>query len=146
MNLIRNQTKYMLIKEVSLTAEQCYHFTEKWYKNVFNESVIAEKFITTLKSKNYKYDTSVSKSLYIDKLDYIVNKYNNTYHRTIKMKTIDVNLSKYIDFNKENSKEGAKFKVNSSKGSYNKQDSLENSKPSVVQLRCFDYINGGDVK
>ena len=44
-------------------------------------------------------------------LDDIVNKYNNTYHRTIKMKLIDVNSSTYIDFNKENNKEGPKFKV-----------------------------------
>ena len=44
-------------------------------------------------------------------LDDIVNKYNNTYHRTIKMKLIYVNSSTYIDFNKENNKEGPKFKV-----------------------------------
>ena len=43
-----------------------------------------------LKSKIYKYKTSMSKKVYIDKLDDIVNKYNNTYHSTIKMKTVDV--------------------------------------------------------
>ena len=37
--------------------------------------------------------TSVSKTVYIDDLDDIVNKYNNTYHRTIKMKLVDVNPS-----------------------------------------------------
>ena len=37
--------------------------------------------------------TSVSKTVYIDDLDDIVNKYNNTYHRTIKMKPVDVNRS-----------------------------------------------------
>ena len=42
---------------------------------------------------------SVSKNVYIDKLDDIVNKYNNTYHRTIKMKPADVKLSIFIDFN-----------------------------------------------
>ena len=42
--------------------------------------------------------TSVSKNVYIDKLDDIANKYNNTYYRTIKMKSIDVKLSAYIDF------------------------------------------------
>ena len=45
------------------------------------------------------------------KLDDIVNKYNNTYHKTVKMKTVDVNPSIYIDFNKGNNKEGPKFKV-----------------------------------
>ena len=49
------------------------------------KSVIAERFIRTLKNKVYKYMTSLSKIVYIDKLDDIVNKYNNTYHRTIKM-------------------------------------------------------------
>ena len=54
------------------------------------KSVVAERFIRTLKNKIYKYMTSISKNVYIDKLDDIVNKYNNTYHRTIKMKPIDV--------------------------------------------------------
>ena len=49
--------------------------------------------------------------MYIDKLDEIVNKYNNTYHRTIKKKPVDVNLGMFIDFNKENDKENPKFKV-----------------------------------
>ena len=44
----------------------------------------------TLKNKIYKYMTSISKKVYTDKLDDIVNKYNNTYHSTIKMKTVDV--------------------------------------------------------
>ena len=50
----------------------------------------------------YKYITSASKNVYTDKLDNIVNKCNNTYHRTNKMKTVDVKSSTYIDFNKEN--------------------------------------------
>ena len=55
--------------------------------------------------------TSVSKNVHIDKLDDIVNKYNNTYHSTFKIKLIDVKSSAYIDFNKKNNKEGPKFKV-----------------------------------
>ena len=55
--------------------------------------------------------TSISKNVYIDKLDEIVNKYNNTYHRAIKMKAFDVKPSMYIDFNKENKKEGGIFNV-----------------------------------
>ena len=47
------------------------------------KSVAAERFIRALKNKIYKYMTSVSKNAYIDKFDNIVNKYNNTHHRTI---------------------------------------------------------------
>ena len=45
--------------------------------------------------------TSVSKNLHIDKLDDIVNKYNNPYHNTIKMRAVDVKLATYFDFNKK---------------------------------------------
>ena len=62
--------------------------------------VVAERFIRTLKSKIYKYLTSISKHMYIDKLDDIVNKYNNTYYRTIKIKPVDVQDNTFIDFNK----------------------------------------------
>ena len=51
------------------------------------------------------------KNVYIEKFDDIVNKYNNTYYKTIKMKPVDVNSSTYIDFNKDNNKEDPKFKV-----------------------------------
>ena len=54
------------------------------------KSVIAKRFIRTLNNKIYKYMTSISKNVYVDKLDDIVNKYNNTYHGTIKMKPVDV--------------------------------------------------------
>ena len=47
----------------------------------------------------------------IDKLDETINKYNNTFHRTIKMKSINVNPSMYIDFNIKNNKEECKFDV-----------------------------------
>ena len=65
------------------------------------KSVVAERFIRTLKTKICKYMTSVLKNVYIDKLDDIVGAYNNTYHRTIKMKPIDVKDNTYIDFKKE---------------------------------------------
>ena len=61
------------------------------------KSVVAERFIRTLKTKIYKYMTSVSKNVYIDKLDDMVSDYNNTYHRTIKMKPIDIKDNTYID-------------------------------------------------
>ena len=54
---------------------------------------------------------SVSKNSFVDKLDDIVNKYNNTYHSTIKMKPIDVKSSTYIDSSKEINEEDPKFKI-----------------------------------
>ena len=75
------------------------------------KSVVAERFITTLKNKTYKYITSISKNVYIDKLDDIVNKYNNIYHRTIKMKPADVKSSTYVDFSKKIIDKGSKFKI-----------------------------------
>ena len=65
------------------------------------KSVVAERFIRTLKTKIYKYMTSVSKNVYINKLEDIVSEYNNTYHRKIKMKPTDVKDNAYIDFKKE---------------------------------------------
>ena len=59
------------------------------------KSVVAKRFTTTLKTSIYKYMTWVLKNVYIDKLDDVVNKCNNRYHNTIKMKTVVVN-SKYI--------------------------------------------------
>ena len=55
--------------------------------------------------------TSISKNVYIDKLDDIVNEYNNTYHRTIKMKPIEVKDNTYIDSSKEVNDKDPKFKV-----------------------------------
>ena len=55
--------------------------------------------------------TAVSKNVYIDNLSDIVSEYNNTYHRTIKMKPVDVKDNKYIDFNKEVNDKDSKFKV-----------------------------------
>ena len=74
-------------------------------------SVVAETFIRTLKSKIYKYMTSISKIVYIDKLDDIVNEYNNTYHTTIKMKPIDAKDNTYINTGKETNDKDPKFKV-----------------------------------
>ena len=59
------------------------------------KSVVAERLIRTIKNKIYKYMTSISRNMYIDKLDDIVSEYNNTYHRTIKTKPIDVKDNTY---------------------------------------------------
>ena len=74
------------------------------------KSVVAERFIRTIKNKIYKYMTSISKNVFIDKLDDIVKKYN-TYHTLIKMKPVDVKDNTYIDFKKEVNNKNPKFKV-----------------------------------
>ena len=70
--------------------------------NSERKSVVAEKFIRTLKNKIYKYITSVSKKVCINKLDNIANKYNKTYYRVIKIKSVDIKLGTYIDSSTEN--------------------------------------------
>ena len=75
------------------------------------KSVVAERFIRTLKTKIYKYMTAISKNVFIDKLDDMVDEYNNTYHRTIKMKPVDVEDNAYIDFEKEVNEKNPKFQV-----------------------------------
>ena len=81
--------------------------------SIHNEgkSVIAERFVTTLKNKIYKYVTSISKNVYINKLDDIVDEYNKTYHRTIKIKPVDIKDNIYNDFKKEVHDKVPKFKV-----------------------------------
>ena len=75
------------------------------------KSVIAERFITTLKIEIYKYMTSLSKSKYVDKLDDIVNKYNNTYHSTFKMKPADAKSNTHINSRKDLNDKYHKFKI-----------------------------------
>ena len=70
---------------------------KSWSQGNEGKSVVAERFIRTLKSKIQKYMTSISKHVYIDKLDDTVKKYNNTYHSIIKIKSVDVKSSTYID-------------------------------------------------
>ena len=80
--------------------------------STYNEgkSIVAERFIRTLKNKLYKHMTATGKNVYYDVLDDLVNKYNNTKHSTIKMKPIDVKNNKgvYID---EHNEKGSRFKV-----------------------------------
>ena len=79
--------------------------------HIEGKSVVAERFIRTLKSKIYKYMTSISKNVYIDKLDDIVDEFNNTYYTTIKLKPIDVKDNTYINTSKEINNKDPKFKV-----------------------------------
>ena len=75
------------------------------------KSVIAERFIRTFKNTIYKYMTSISKNVYVDKLDDIDDKYNNIYHSSIKMKPVDVKSNTYINYNKELNNKYLKFKI-----------------------------------
>ena len=73
--------------------------------------VVAQRFLRTLKNKIDIYMTPVSKNVDIDKLDDIVNEYDNTYHRTIKMKPVDVQDNTHFEFEKEVNNKDPKFKV-----------------------------------
>ena len=84
---------------------------EMYSTNNEGKSVVAKRFIRTMKNKFYEHMTSISKNVYIDKLDDIVHKYNNRKHRTIKMKPIDVKDNTYIEFGKEVNDNDPKFKV-----------------------------------
>ena len=55
--------------------------------------------------------TAVSKNVYFDVLDYIVNKYNNTFQRSIKMKPIDITSDSYAEYNEDSNEKGPKFKI-----------------------------------
>ena len=96
------------------------HVFKKWLSDndiimysTFNEgkSVVAERFIRTLKNKLYKHMTATGKNVYYDILDDVVNDYSNTKHNTIKMKPKDVgynNKRVYID---EHNKKDSRFKI-----------------------------------
>ena len=78
-------------------ASKCIQHTD-------GKPLVVERFIWTLKTKIYRHTTAVSKNVYINKLDEIVDKYNNTHHRTTKMKLAGVKVDTYIDFDVENDK------------------------------------------
>ena len=95
-------------------------YFKKWLKDTdismyltYNEgkSVVAERFIRTSKNKIYKHMTAISKNVYFDVLDNIVDKYNNTYHKTIKMKPVDVKSDSFAECNGESNEKDPKFKV-----------------------------------
>ena len=64
------------------------------------KSVVAERFIKISKNEIHKYMTSISKNMYIDKLNDIVNKYNNIYHTTIKKNPSVLNQAYILTLNK----------------------------------------------
>ena len=75
------------------------------------KSVVAERFIRTLKNNFLKHVTAVSKNVYFNLLDDIVGKYNNAFQKTIKMKPVDVTSDSYAEYNEDSNKTKPEFKV-----------------------------------
>ena len=97
-------------KPSKIWVDKCSEFCNRLIKSILQDndiemystyndgkSVVAERFIRTLNKNTYKYMTSILKKAFIDKLADIVNKYNNAYRKTIKMKSTDVNSSANTD-------------------------------------------------
>ena len=95
-------------------------YFKKWLKNnniemysAYNEgkSIVAERFFITLKNKIHKYMTAISKNVYFDFLNDVVDEYNSTYHKIIKMKPIHVKSDSFAEYNEESNEKDPKFKV-----------------------------------
>ena len=98
-----------------------YSVFKKWLKDnniemysahTEGKSVVAERLIRTLNNKIYRHMAAVSKNVYFDVLNDIVNEYNNTYHKTIKMKPIDVKSNSFAEYDTQSNEKDPKFKVN----------------------------------
>ena len=88
-----------------------YNDMEMYSRHNEGKSVVGERSIRTLKNKIYKHVTAVSKNVYIDKMNDVVNEYNNTYHRTMKKKPTEIKDNTYIDSIKEANDKDPKSKV-----------------------------------
>ena len=75
------------------------------------KSVVVERFIRTKKNKIYKHMTAISKNVYFNVLNYIADKYSNTYHKTIKMKPIDVKSDSFAEYNEDSNEKDPNFRV-----------------------------------
>ena len=75
------------------------------------KSIVAERFIKKLKNKIYKHMATGGKNVYFNVLDDIVDKYNNTYHSSIKMKPKDATDNSFVEYSEESNEKGPKFKV-----------------------------------
>ena len=83
----------------------------KCIQHKMKENLLLLKDLLEMKNKIFKHMTDISKNIYSDVLDDIVDKYNNTVHRTIKMKPIDVTGDSYAEYNEDFNKKDPKFKV-----------------------------------
>ena len=105
-------------KPNKIWVDQGSEFYNQSFKNflkinnieMYSTSAVAERFIRTSKNKIFKHMTAISKNVYFYVLDDIVNKYNNTIHRTIKMKLIDVTNDSFAKYNEDSNKRNPKFK------------------------------------
>ena len=81
--------------------------------STYNEgkSIVAARFIRTLKNKTFKHMTAISKNVYFDVVDDIVSKYNNTVHKNFKMKPIDVTEDSYAEYNEDSNKKVLNLKL-----------------------------------
>ena len=111
-----NQIRYGLIKAGNFTTL----IFKKWLKgrkvemystHYEGKSVVAERFIRTSKNKIYKHMTANSENVYFNVSNDIIDKYNNRYKKTIKMKPIDVKRGSFVEYNEEYDKKDPKFKV-----------------------------------
>ena len=111
-------------KPNKIWVDQVHEFYNKLFKrflkinkiemySTYNEgkSFVAEGFIRMLKNKIFKHMPAVSKNVYFDVLDDIVNEYNKTVHRTIKMKPIEVTSDSYAEYHEDSNEKDPKFKV-----------------------------------
>ena len=85
--------------------------TEMYSTHNEGKSVVAERFIKTLKNKVYKHMNYIGKNVYFNVLDDIVRKYNSTVHISIKIKPKNVTDDSFIEYNEESNKKDPKFKV-----------------------------------
>ena len=109
--------------------------------STYNEgkSVVAERFIRMLKNKIFKHMAAVSKNVYFDVLDDIVNKYNNTVHGTKKMKPIDITLDSYAEYNENFNENKPTFKVGDTVKILNTKTFLLKDIPNLVRRSFCCY-------
>ena len=118
--------------------------------STYNEgkSVVAKRFIKNLKYNIYKHMTADSKNVYLDVLNNLVDKCNNTFHRTMEMKPIDVKSDSYAEHNVDSNKKDPKYKVgdhvrNSSKNFFLLNDILQiGQKKSLLLVKLKKQFYG----
>ena len=118
--------------------------------STYNEgkSVVAKRFIKNLKYNIYKHLTADSKNVYLDVLNNLVDKCNNTFHRTMEMKPIDVKSDSYAEHNVDSNEKDPKYKVgdhvrNSSKNFFLLNDILQiGQKKSLLLVKLKKQFYG----
>ena len=118
--------------------------------SIYNEgkSVVAKRFIKNLKYNIYKHMTADSKNVYLDVLNNLVDKCNNTFHRTMEMKPIDVKSDSYAEHNVDSNEKDPKYKVgdhvrNSSKNFFLLNDILQiGQKKSLLLVKLKKQFYG----